>query len=401
MLSTLFGLAAVASGAVALGGRGLRGVLRVRLTTVSILAALGFAVATMTAIVVGDSWGRGDLLSLIGLAASAVGSFLTSEYLRGVRRLKVAIVIPSMRPFHTELRRGLVESLDPRRYRIQDPYAESDNPEEDLSSLLPTLLTALRGRPDVMVICAPAVELAESEELIHACESFAWRGGHVIFVESVPQVVILERIKFCTTVVTDSEKSAELVAMAVESVSKCLPETAGDSILVVPGPRHSRPAVTRVEALRRHLADKRLVVESTLTWTATETERIVASHLARNSAIRIICAGNDDMARGAAQAIHRAGRPEIGIVGHDGIYEAIVAISDPFNPLAATVRVPPKAYGQRAASLIESLPAHPSRLVPWLRHRLTQRIRPGAITVPLSRSNIVTADNAQFLLYGQ
>jgi DNA-binding LacI/PurR family transcriptional regulator len=380
----------------------LRGPSRVRISSLAVLGGSMTGLGGALGVVIDLGWERGDVLNVVGLLLTVGITLAASRLVRGVRRLRIGIVIPSMRPFHRELRRGLRETLSPRRYVILDPYFEGDNPEEDLSAFGVTLQRALSGRADVLVICAPAVELVESPVLVDACTQFARRGGHTFFIESVPSDAMLRQLRSCTAVVSDFKRSAELQAGLVAATAHEQVEAGGTpEILVVAGPKHSKPAAGRLRVLSEHLSEYTLTVAQPITWTGRETEHVVQGCLSRSGGISIICCGNDDMARGACLACHRCGRADVAVIGHDGIYEAIVAIADPFSPLIGTVRIPPKAFGHRVATLIPAVPGTVARAIPVIGRRLYGDREPDWVTLPMSRSNVVTCHNAPHLLHGQ
>ena len=395
---SLFGFTLAALGLYAISSY-FRGRIRVRLGSIGILASLVGLTATTVFLADDFKWAKSDVLSLIGLLITILLTLFASEYVRGLRKLRVGIVIPSLRPFHRELRQGLRETLDPQRYILIDPYVEGDNPEEDLSNFMPILHRALNRRSDVLLICAPSVDLANSPALIKECERFTRRGGHVFFVESVPSKDILSTLRFVTALVSDSRQGAVLLSQFVRDRWSALSEADKQSarILVIPGPQHSRPASDRHQALQAELVGVPTEVAFSFSWTSDEAAAIAKLALRNSQNIRFICCGNDDMARGAALACFELGVSNVEIVGHDGLYETIVSIADPFNPLAATIRIPPKAFGFRVAALLEVLPTHWGLVAPGGRW-FYRHVEPEMVMLPITRANLVTRYNAPLLI---
>jgi ABC-type sugar transport system substrate-binding protein len=377
-----------------------RGRLRTRLATLGIVGGLA-AISFLTAFLSSDlGWSKSDLLTLAGILISVLLALAASEYARKVRRLRVGIVIPSRRAFHRELRRGLREMLDSRRYVTFDPYAESDGPEEDLSSFIPNLHQVIQKRSDVLVICAPSVDLANSAALIGECKRLARRGAHIFFIESVPSEAVLAQMLFVTTLASDSKEGAKLIAEFVRHEIDALPESdrRKAQVLVIPGPQHSRPANERLTALKTALSGLHVEVSHSQSWTADEARDLAAAALERSETIKFICCGNDDMAQGASWACFDRNRHAIEITGHDGLYNTVVSIADPFSPISATIRIPPKSYGFRIGAAIEALPPRWGLLFPggqWL-YRAQKR---EVIVLPITQSNVVTCYTAPLLLH--
>lgn len=379
-----------------------RGRIRTHLGSIGILLSLT-GLATATAFLAVDfGWAKSDVLSLVGLLLTIVLTLFASEYVRSISQLRVGVVIPSLRPFHRELRQGLREILDPRRYVLIDPYVEGDNPEEDLSNFIPVLQHALNRHSDVLVVCASSVDLANSPALIKECEKLTRRGGHVFFIESVPSDDILQGLRFVTALVSDSRQGAVILSQFVRDRWNALPiaEQQSSCVLIIPGPQHSRPASERLQALQTELVGVPTEVVFSLSWTSNEAAAITKRVLQNLQNARFICCGNDDMARGAALACFELGISAVEIVGHDGLYDTIVSIADPFSPLSATVRIPPKAFGFRVGALLEALPTHWGLVVPggsWF----YRRVKPETIMLPITRANLVTRHNAPLLTFGR
>lgn len=377
----------------------MRGRLRTHLSVVGVVGLL-FGLLALFALVSQEfAWARSDVLSLVGILISVVLAIFTSEYMRGIRRLRIGIVIPSLRPFHREIRRGLREILADQNDIFIDPYVEEDNPEEDLSNFLLAFHRALQMKSDYLVICAPSVELANSPAILSECGEFARKGGHVFFIESVPSESMLAALRFVTTVVSDSTRGAELLADYAIELWRLLPERerADSSVLLVPGPAHSRPAKERLAAMEKKLSDVPTCIAHTSSWTTAEAKAVVMRELSDCHSIRIICCGNDDMAIGAAQALFELNRKSVQILGHDGLYDFVASIAEPFSPAAATIRIPPRAFGFRIGARIRSLPLPWKLLLPggwWL----SRKVVPEIIVLPISRSSLVTCFTAPSLL---
>ena len=377
---------------------------RGRLRIVSQLSAI-YASATMAVVVTAAlatfyQWNKSDLLSIIGLVISIAITAAASNSVREVRKLRIGIVIPSMRPFHKELRRGIYEAANDSDHTVFDPYNDRDSPEEDLTTFGLCLSTAIRERADGLIVCAPAVALAESNDLQRECQHFVSRGGHLVFIESVPNRDFLESLRFATTLTSDSEASAELIAKYIAQFVESTDPTNGPKrtakILVLPGPAHSRPAAQRLEALRRHLSDTQIDVISTLSWSENEAHASALRYL-RDHEPNIICCGNDDMALGACSAVKSSKKIVSCITGHDGLFQAIASIADPFSPLRATIRLPPSAFGSRAVTALDVLPVRWKLLLPsgFKRYR---RGTSDDQKLPITGASLVTEYNARLYL---
>jgi ABC-type sugar transport system substrate-binding protein len=393
VLSTLTVVALV----VLFASRQLRGVIRVRVASASVVLVLGLATLAGVSIAYDFKWNRADALNLVGLGIAISTALFAGDLLRGVRRIRVGVVIPSLRPFHREVREGIREVLREKgRYHILDPFVEGRFSEEDLSSFPSVLHEAIRKRCDTLVVCAPAADLANAPDVVDECKRFADRGGHIYFIESIPDDAILDEILFVTALQSDSQRSAQLLGDYVVAVVKA--DELANRILMIPGPQHSRPAQERLQELSKHISKADLEIVHTRSWTAAEAEAAVLENVDDLDSYAIICCGNDDMARGAARALAKVGRRSPPIVGHDGLYETLVLIADPFSPLSATVRIPPRAFGERVGVLIDSAPARFGCVLLHGRAFYANRTRAQKLLLPITRASLVTKHNADLLL---
>ncbi|MBN3454028.1 substrate-binding domain-containing protein [Mycobacterium sp. DSM 3803] len=366
----------------------------------AIYATAGTAVLATAALASFYHWNKSDILSIIGLVISIAITVAASNGVREVRKLRIGIVIPSMRPFHKELRRGIYESAKHGSYTIFDPYNERDSPEEDLTTFGLCLTAAIRDRADGLIVCAPAVALAESSDLQQECEKFASKGGHLVFIESVPRATLLDSIRFATTLTSDSDASAELIANYIAQIATDVDtntETKRPArILVLPGPTHSRPAARRLDALRRNLDNYHIDVVNTLSWSEDECRAAALKYLRTNNP-DIICCGNDDMATGACNAVKASKKNVAYITGHDGLFQAIASIADPFSPFRATVRLPPSAFGSRAVTAFDVLPVRWKLLLPSGFSKYSRSASDDE-KLPVTGANLVTEHNARLYL---
>jgi ABC-type sugar transport system substrate-binding protein len=374
-----------------------RGRLRTVLGSLFAYSAGAGAVGTLAAVALSAGWQQSNVLSFAGIVITVALTLVATESARGFRKLRIGIVIPSMRPFHRDLRRGIMDAVDVSRYKVIDPYNEGDYPEEDLSSFGPCLRSAIRSRADYLIVCAPAIELASSEDLQTECLRLVRRGGHIVFIESIPHADLLISLKFVSTLVSDSETGATLIAEFLQTFLESRPDLSEKPILIIPGPKHSRPARDRAASLLAALEGRPIAVRHTLTWTEQEARMLVLEALPTLGSVAAICCGNDDMAHGAAQAVAELGASVPAITGHDGLLRAIVAISDPFSPLAATVRIPPRAFGEQSYLRLDLVPPRWRLLLPGGFSRCTMDDGTHH-TIVITRANLVTHNNAHLLI---
>lgn len=377
-------LACLAAGILVLG-RTLRCRIRVLVQSASaVIAIVLVAIASLSALADYD-WNRSDILGAIGLGLSLLLAFVAGRFHTYLRTVRVGVVIPSLRPFHRELREGLTAFLQDGRYEILDPFAAMDSPSEDLSRFPQVMHEALLRKADVLVICAPSRDLANNPLLVEACRALVRRGGHVCFIESVPDDSILDDLGDCSSITSDSSASAALLCEWIQR--QVASQSDEGYVLHIPGPSHSRPAMTRELAMRTNLPDGiEIEVLHTQSWSNSETEAILDSFLHSHSPPQVVICGNDDMAQGAAQCLSERGL-RIPVVGHDGLRETLVLIDDAWSPIEATIRLPPASFGHLAGSVIASLPPRLRALLPGYPRRGPTPVR---LQVPVTRASLVT-----------
>lgn len=374
-----------------------RGRLRTRCGTLMAYLIAIATLATLVSAVSAAHWQQSNVLTLSGLLISALLTLAASESARNLRRLRIGIVIPSLSPFHRDLRRGIEDNLDRSQYITIDPYRSGDFPTEDLSNFGSCLNEAIERRCDYLIVCAPAVNLANSKEVRQACLQLVKKGGHIVFIESVPEAELLTELKFASALVTDSSAGSNLIASFVHNYLEQHAELSSRPILVLPGPQHSRPAKARSEALSRELNRSVLDVRYSLTWTAAEAEELATQALRSLGQVAGICCGNDDMALGASRAVAKLGVKVPFITGHDGLVRAIVSIADPFTPLKATVRIPPRTFGERALLCLDQLSPRWKVLLPRGFHYCSSEFT-SPIELELSRANLITSFSADRII---
>lgn len=376
-----------------------RGQIRTRIGSYSILAMLVAGVLLIASLAKDLSLTKADIIGVIGLVLTIALTFFTGKYIESLRRIRVGIVIPSMRPFHKEVRAGLLQHLEKNKYEIIDPYQTESDSEEDLSQFMPTLQKVLARRSDILVICSPTVDLANTPHLIDECRRHTRRGGHVFFIESTPSKEVLDSLRFVTTVISDTSQSAALQIVYLKNRWNSLSKEDQESgrVLVIPGPAHSRPAKERLNTLLSLLGEIPYEVVESLTWTTDEAKSLTLDRINNSNKFRFICCGNDDMAIGSALACYESRTSDIEIIGHDGLDSTIISIRDPFNPISATIRIPPKAYGVRVAALVNHLSPRWGLIVPLIGPWWYRNIKPTSAVLPITNANLVVNHNASFV----
>lgn len=374
---------------------------RRRLNTVRVAGTLLVPVTTVLC-VAGPVWLRvtfSDALAILGiilaLALPLAGTFLS----RSALRVRVAVVIPSMVPFHVELRAGLQEGLLGIRVELVDDYKELQTTAlEALGEFEPGIRRMLRRRPDYLVACAPAVEhyLGDLEPLLLR---FTQAGGGLILIDNFPNPEQLARFgKRVGTVTSDVRGGVQALLGKVKRM-----QVKADRILVIAGPQYSQPAQIRQEALRQAFTDTEVNVVDTDGWTRDSAREEMSKALVGDQPPDLVFCGNDWMALGAVEAIREArksgprrkkrtsvvarGLRDTRVIGYDGITRALYAIAEPENPLLMTYLTPPAVYGHSIADMI--------------RHDLASRRSDGGLAscvIRASLDQVVTDTNVEHFL---
>lgn len=107
-----------------------------------------------------------DGLSLAGLILSLGFGLGARAVERLLVRLRIGVVIPSIVPFHAELRQGFKEGMSAVRLDVYDDYAVTSRAIERLAEFVPSLRRTLAWGPDYLVICSPSVSLVSSQQVM-------------------------------------------------------------------------------------------------------------------------------------------------------------------------------------------------------------------------------------------
>ena len=373
------------------GSQFFRGARRLFFQRVGVFAAVPSVTACLVLLPMYFNISVSDGLSIAGIGLSlilAAGAGLMS---RLGMRLRIGIVIPSRVPFHSELRLGLAEALQGIRLHTYDDYLVTNGAIENLSDFVPALRRTLRWRPDYLVVCSPSSGLVSADQVARLLVRHARRGGGVIFIDNSSIEGVLARMKQRFGAVTsDFATGARLVTDFVGSQLK-----SGDEVLILAGPESSTPATMRREVFEQRFPDAHIQVADTGGWTDESTYRITRKHLSSGRRPRFVVCGNDVMALGAVRAI----RAEIAdlrwwerdirteVIGYDGISRALFAISEPANPLCATIRTPPSAYGHEIAAMIYS---EVESMFPLNRMQ--------HVCIPIGEGQLITRNNVELVL---
>jgi ABC-type sugar transport system substrate-binding protein len=332
-----------------------------------------------------------DGLAIAGLVLSlilAAGAGLMS---RLGMRLRIGIVIPSRVPFHSELRAGLAEALQGVRLHTYDDYLVTNRAMENLADFVPALRRTLRWRPDYLVVCSPSPTLVSGAQVADLLIDHSRRGGGVIFIDNPSEEPVLARMgKRYGSVTSDFNTGARILAEFVGS--QLDPD---DEVLILAGPTSATPAIVRREVFEQQFPNAHIQVADTGGWTDESTYRIALKRLNRGQRPRFIVCGNDVMALGAVRAIRDATRTqkwwrspiETEVVGYDGIAKALFAIAETTNPLCATIRTPPSAYGHEIAAMIY---AEVESVLPV--NRLRQ------VRIPIGEGQLITRNNVDLVM---
>lgn len=294
-----------------------------------------------------------DALSVAGLFLSLVFGIGARVLDRLTMRARIGVVIPSRVSFHTELRIGLREGLTSVRADVYDDYLTRSQGRENLGEFVPALRRTLAWRPDYVAICSPSVALASNEAVLQLLAAFCARGGGIVFIDNEPteeaRTALGSHYGF---VHADVESAARILADYVQNCMR--PE---DKILVLSGPPSSEPAERYRRVLEERCAAGSIAVGDPNGWTERATYDALRRHLAKGLIPRFVLCGNDVMAFGAVRAVRDTqvfgnGSWPIEVLGYDGIARSLFAIAEVGNPLAATVLIPPGAYGHEIAAMI-------------------------------------------------
>jgi ABC-type sugar transport system substrate-binding protein len=233
-----------------------------------------------------------DGLALAGLVLALAGILGLTIEGKFLPRPRVGVAIPSRAPFHTEIRRGLAESLNGSRVDLYDDYLVSNTAVENLSDFLPTLRRTIARKPDFVVTCPPSTDLASGSEVLGLCREFVSRGGRLIYIDNPPDPEAWDPAwgKF-GAVTSDVGSGARIVADFVKSQCK-----GGERILLLAGPGGSEPGRRQRLALEAALPNAHTVVADAGGWTSASSFRVTTRLLERYRAVRFIVCGNDVMA---------------------------------------------------------------------------------------------------------
>ena len=369
----------------------LRGARRLFVQRVGVFAVVPASTACFVLLPMYFHFSVSDGLSVAGMGLSLILAAGASLMTRLGMRLRVGIVIPSRVAFHLELRMGLAEALQGIRLHTYDDYLVTNGAVENLSDFVPALRRTLRWRPDYLVVCSPSTSLVSAAQVAELLVNHTRRGGGVIFIDNSSDEDVLIRMKRrFGSVTSDFHTGARLIA---EFVGGQLGD--GDEVLILAGPSSSTPATMRREVFRELFPQAHIQVADTGGWTDESTYRITRKWLAAGRRPRFIVCGNDVMATGAVRAIREAtksARPwrqpiRSEVVGYDGIARALFAISEPGNPLCATIRTPPSAYGHEIAAMIYD---EVESVIP--RNRLCQ------VCIPVGEGQLITRNNVELVI---
>lgn len=125
------------------------------------------------------------------------------------------------------------------------------------------------------------------------------------------------------------------------------------NIAVMQGIYGHSAEVQRTSGIREVLAsfpEAKIVAEQTGNWDRAQALSLMENWLSSGNRIDAVIAENDEMAMGAVEAIHSAGKQkEIFVIGIDGIRDALKAVAE--DRLTATVFQDPVAQGTLAVEL--------------------------------------------------
>lgn len=326
-----------------------------------------------------------DALSVAGLGVSLIFGMGAKALDVVSLRLRVGVVIPSRAPFHAEVRRGLAEGMVSVRAVIHDEYLRNHRAPENLAAFVPCLRKTLATQPDYLVVACPSFEVLGREEIMKGLKRFQRRGGQLIFIDNAPEDPARAELRAYGLVRADVERAAHLVSDWIAQRSTCA------KVLVVSGPKTSDPALRYRRALESRSQIGSLAVIDTLGWSEASAYIAVEGLDSTHIPDFIVC-GNDVMAFGAVRALRQKLESDdawrrCSVIGYNGISRALFAISEPANPLRATVCIPPATYGEEIAAMI----LHDAS-------RWVGRSRLEEVCIPLSEGQLVDASNIDLIL---
>lgn len=208
-----------------------------------------------------------------------------------------------------------------------------------------------------------------AEQQIGHVENFIARNVDVIILNpvdvhgSAPAVDIAVRdhkpVVVVNTVVSNLDKANAYVGspdveagrMEASEIMRLL--DGRGNIAVMQGIYGHSAEVQRTKGIREVLSDfpeAKIVVEQTGNWDRAQALSVMENWLSAGNKIDAVIAENDEMAMGAVEAIHGAGKQkEILVIGIDGIRDALKAVAE--GKLTATVFQDPIGQGTLAVEL--------------------------------------------------
>lgn len=326
-----------------------------------------------------------DWLSVLSAVFAFVLGFGTQGLARISGRPSIAVAIPSRAAFFRDVRRGLMATLSFMRHDSTDEYISTLSAREDLASFHECLRRALDARPDFLVIGPPSQHALEDEGVTRSLHGFLARGGVLFCIEHRP--VAPSRTRDARRMVdVRSDSAAGAVVLSSYLSTRLAPDA---HVLLIAGPAFSEPARIRREILCGAWPEADVRVLDVPGWTPTAARRVASIALDRDADVDLIVCGNDEMALEVCELV-QARQLSTQVAGYDGLIRALFCICEPANPFVATVRIPPRAYGERIGRAICDL-CRVSALV--FRRRLDCDMKIG-----ISDVNLVTLDNVKDLI---
>lgn len=297
-----------------------------------------------------------DAIGIVGIVVSLALGFLSGAVANRTMKPLVGVAIPSRVAFHRELRAGLRSALG--EATIIDEYESSVAAREDLSDFLPLLRRTAAKKPDYLVICAPGIGTSAQPEVSRIVEDLASRGGAVFAIEAGDFSDLDQPARSRVSIVrSDARPGVEALIAYLRGHAPAV-----QRILIISGPSTSKPAGDRAREFATALPNAQVVGIQGSGWTAESAVAALEQYRREQGALpEFIIAGNDEMALGCSRHLTDVPRGRsVRVIGFDGTLPALVSIADASSTFVATVRVPPKQYGEIVGGRIASDFARPA-----------------------------------------
>lgn len=277
------------------------------------------------------------IIWLVVIALAVIMAFSVSGTTENAKKYTVVMVPPAMvSPYFIECADAAKEAA--AKYENIEFSVISPSDETKVDEQVKILEDLVQKKVDVILICAGNWE-AVAPVLKKAVDS----GTQVAIFNLIGPVPELENIRIISAVGVDEVEGG---GVAGKWVTEVLNGKGKIAILEgVAGDYWTRNTGKGIDNALVNYPDIKIVARQPGNWERAKGMEVAENILQANKELDLICAMNDNMALGAAQAVKNAGRKnEIKISGYNGNKEALEAIVA--GVIDATVNKQPSNVGK-------------------------------------------------------